>query len=205
MYTKLNLINHSYDIKDSNIVVFSQNVNPMCKKPVNAWKVITDCEIGSTKVINFPKGNKISVTDRYGNISEEIQYSNGDFYEIISTRNGNDIRNTIKNSKEYCFRIENKLPNSSVNVDIYKDEYLFKQLVNIKPNTCVNVDFINKIYIGIVHKVGENNIVKPCNLLGYCTELSIKNIKSADIVLIGGGYGINTKGYNFILDNVEMN
>ena len=201
---KLNLINHSNDQNNSEIVFFQKNVAASFGELSIAWRVVKNLGQGWEHVFVYPLTFKVSARDGYGNqITSPLDAENGQSFSVIKDASGDVLKldsTPAGSSKEVD--IKNSLPNSSVEAQIYKDGKLLASKTSVPPSQKAVFQFLPKLYVGVASQVVEGQVIDSAIISTINTELNLDGIASADIIMTGGGTGKDATAFEFHLENI---
>lgn len=201
---KLNFVNKSNDVNNSRVVIFQKQVNPDFNEEVIAWTVIQNCGQGMHHPFNYYVGVQLSVSDSYGNYTPTINASPGQLFIIEETPTGEILTYTGPASNPDEIQVLNAMPKGAFNANCYRSGKLLAQNRNLVPQQEAIFEFLPKIYIGVLSEVVEGQVLNSAVVSQVNTELSLFGIKSADIVMRGGGTGKEATPFTFDLENTVM-
>ena len=204
MAVKLNFINQSNDLNNSQIVIFQKNVSTDFDELAVAWKVIQYCGQGDNHPFTFPIALSVGASDSYGNYTPQIKAANGELYKMSLTASGNQLVAGGQGTSTKEVQVLNGLPKGAITASCYKDGRLLATKTSVAPQQKAVFQFKPTIWIGVVSQVEEGEVMNSAIISAVNTEISLLGIASADIVLTGGGPGPNSQPFAFNLDNVVM-
>lgn len=204
MAVKLNFINQSNDLNNSQIVIFQKNVATDFDELSVAWKVIQYCGQGDNHPFIFPMGLSVGSSDSYGNYTPQIKAQNGELYKMALTASGNQLVAGGPGTSPKEVQVLNGLPKGAITASCYKDGRLLATKTSIAPQQKAVFQFKPTIWIGVVSQVEQGEVMNSAIISSVNTEISLLGIASADIVMTGGGPGPNSQPFAFNLDNVVM-
>ncbi len=201
---KLNFINRSNDINNSEIVIFQKNVAEDFDEIAIAWRVIQNCGRNDNHPFNYPLNFKVCASDSYGNYTPKLTAYDGQAYEMVKDSSGDvlQLAQTPAVSPEEV-EVKNNLSLGSINANIYRDGKLIAAKTNMAPGQKSVFQFHPRIYIGVVSQIEEGQVMNSAIIQQINTEINLFGIQSADIVMTGGGAGPNATPFNFKLENIN--
>jgi hypothetical protein len=199
---KLNLIDHSNDQNNSEIVIFSKNVATSFEETAVAWIVVKNLGQGSHHPFVYPEQTDVAASDSWGNYTPQYAAAPGDAFQMIRMVSGNELQADGKSVSPEEIEIKNHLPTGSINALIYKDGKLFAHKTGIAPGQKAVFQFNPTIYIGVVSQMDQGQVMDAAILSDINTQISLLGITAADIVMTGGGAGANAEPFAFTLANV---
>ena len=203
MAIKLNLINRSSDVNNSDYVVFQENADTDVKVQTIAWKVVHNLGNGDNHPFVYSDGLKVSAKDANGNYMPQIKATPGSTYGVVMENSGHKLcQSTIPACTKTQTEVWNNLSKGSVDMQIYRDDRLLATKVNVPPGSKANFEFLPKLFIGVVSQVEEGDVMNSNVTVQYLQEISLLGITSADIVVTGGGAGVDATPFMFSLENV---
>jgi len=201
---KLNFINHSNDVNNSEIVIFAKNVATSFDELAVAWTVIRYCGQGDNHPFTYPMTQTISASDSWGNYTAQQNAPRGERFAMVLNNSGDQLVAQGPATSPREIQLLNALPKGAVNAQIYKDGRLFAIKTSIAPQQTAVFDFKPTIWIGVASQVEEGSVMNSAIVSYINTEISLLGIASADIVMTGGGAGPNATPFVFTLENVVM-
>ena len=199
---KLNLINHSNDKNNSEIVIFQKNEATSNEEIAVAWKVIKYLAQGWNHPFTYPITMFVGASDSWGNSSPQKEIVNGQQFSVVEDASGDILKYTGQASSPDEVEILNALQRGAINADIYKDGSLLATKTSISPGQKAVFQFNPTIWIGVASQIDEGAVMNSAILSEINTEISLLGLKSADIVMTGGGPGEDATPFVFTLQNV---
>lgn len=204
MDINLNFVNLSNDVNNSQIVIFQKNVSTDFDELAIAWKVITNCGRGDNHPFVFPMLTTVSASDADGNYMPQKRADNGQVFNVSRSTSGNvlALAGPAPTSRE--IQLRNDLSQGAITASIFKDNRLLAHKTGIVPGQKAVFEFKPTLWIGTASQIEQGAVMNSAVLSDINTELSLLGIKSADIVMTGGGGGTTATAYQFRLANVVM-
>ncbi|RKU04835.1 hypothetical protein C7H84_01325 [Burkholderia sp. Nafp2/4-1b] len=204
MDINLNFVNLSNDVNNSQIVLFQKNVSTDFDELAIAWKVITNCGRGDNHPFVFPMLTTVSASDADGNYMPQKRADNGQVFNVSRSTSGNvlALAGPAPTSRE--IQLRNDLSQGAITASVFKDNRLLAHKTGIVPGQKAVFEFKPTLWIGTASQIEQGAVMNSAVLSDINTELSLLGIKSADIVMTGGGSGTTATAYQFRLANVVM-
>ncbi|CAG9241402.1 Aromatic ring-opening dioxygenase LigA [Burkholderia diffusa] len=204
MDINLNFVNLSNDVNNSQIVIFQKNVSTDFDELAIAWKVITNCGRGDNHPFVFPMLTTVSASDADGNYMPQKRADNGQVFTVSRATSGNvlALAGPAPTSRE--IQLRNDLSQGAITASVFKDNRLLAHKTGIVPGQKAVFEFKPTLWIGTASQIEQGTVMNSAVLSDINTELSLLGIKSADIVMTGGGGGTTATAYQFRLANVVM-
>ena len=204
MDVKLNLINQSNSSNNTEIVIFSKNVETDFEEMATAWQVIKHLGQGDYHPFVYPSSYSVSTSDSWGNYTPQMDAMPGEVFAMAQDASGDVLmkKGTAASAQEIDIR--NDLAKGAINAYIYKDAKLFCEKCNIAPAEKAVFEFKPTIWIGVASQIEEGQVMNSAIISEINTEISLLGIASADIVMTGGGAGPDSQPFTFTLQNVVM-
>lgn len=200
---QLNFINNSNDRNNSQIVVFQKNQTSNYEEIAVAWKVIENCGQGWSHPFLYPMAMFISASDSWGNYSPLLPASNGQLFNVVENGSGDILQYSGQNAGSLNeIDVCNALNSGAMNANVYKDGRLLATKTGIAPQQKAVFEFKPTIWIGVTSQVTEGQLMNSAIISQINTEISLFGIRSADIIMSGGGPGPNSTAFTFTLQNV---
>ena len=199
---KLTFINGSNDKNNSQVVIFQKNEATAFEEIAIAWKVIEYCGQSWNHPFNYPMNMFVSASDSWGNYSPQKGATNGQQFSVVEDASGDILKYTGQSSSMEEVDVLNALELGAVNANIYKDGRLLATKTGIAPGQKAVFQFKPTIWIGVVSQIEEGQVMNSAILSQINTEISLFGIKSADILMTGGGPGPTSTAFTFNLQNV---
>jgi hypothetical protein len=201
---KLNFINRSNDTNNSHVVIFGRNVATAFNELPVAWQVIQRCGQGDNHPLVYPVTMTVSAGDSYGNFTPQLPAEFGQQFAMISTPSGDRLVQVGDSSSPDEVEVLNSLETGSIDAYIHKAGKVFATKTSIAPQQKAVFHFQPSIWIGAVSEIEEGATMNSAIVSSTNTEFSLFGILSADIVMTGGGTGIDAKPFEFNLENVVV-
>jgi len=199
---KLNFINNSNDRNNSRIVVFQKNEATDYEELAIAWKVIEYCGQGWNHPFTYPMTMFVSASDSWGNFSPQKTAGNGQQFQVVEDQSGDILKYAGAASSPNEVEVLNALQLGSVDANVYKDGRLLAAKTGIAPGQKAVFEFKPTLWIGVASQIEEGQVMSSAVLSNINTQLSLFGIKSADIVMSGGGPGPTSTPFQFTLQNI---
>lgn len=199
---KLNFINDSNDKNNSEIVIFQKNEATSYEEIAVAWRVIENCGQGWNHPFTYPMDMFVSASDSWGNYSPQKGASNGQQFSVVVDPSGDILKYTGQSTNQNEVEVLNALEIGAIDANVYKDGRLLATKTSVAPGQKAVFQFKPTIWIGVVSQIEEGEVMNSAILSQINTELSLFGIKSADIVMTGGGPGPNSTPFTFTLQNI---
>jgi hypothetical protein len=200
---KLNLINRSNDRINSRVVIFQKNEATNYEELAIAWLVVDNCGQNWNHPFTYPMQMFVSATDSWGNYSPMKDAWNGQKFQVVKDASGDTLKLAGLASSPNEVEVLNALELGAVNANIYKSGRLLAAKTNVAPGQKAVFEFKPTIWIGVASQVEEGEVINSAVLSDINTELSLFGIKSADIVMKGGGPGAASTAFTFTLENIQ--
>lgn len=204
MDIQLNFINQSNDTNNSQVVIFQKNVATNFSELAVAWQVIKNCAVGDNHPFVFPMTIDVGASDSWGNYTPHLPAQNGQLFAMQTSTSGDQLVMAGPATSPHEVQVLNNLSKGAINANIYKAGKLFATKTGVDPQEKAVFQFEPKIWIGVASEVEEGQILDEAIISNINTEISLLGIASADIVMTGGGPGVNATPFQFSLTNVVM-
>ncbi len=204
MDIKLNLINDSNDVNNSEIVIFAKNAATDVQETAVAWQVIKNCGRGDHHPFVYPMTTQVGASDSWGNFTPLLNAANGQQFSMVLDTSGDVLKLSGSASSPHEIEVLNALRQGAINAGIYKSGKLYAQETNVAPGQKAVFQFKPTLWIGVVSQAEEGEVMNSAILSSVNTELSLLGVASADIVMTGGGAGPSATPFEFTLANVEF-
>ena len=201
---KLNFINRSNDINNSEVVIFQKNVAETFDELAVAWRVIQNCGRNDNHPFNYPLQFQVCASDSYGNYSPELTAYEGQSFEMVKDTSGDVLKispTPAVSAQEV--EIKNNLSTGAISGNIYRDGKLLAVKTNVAPGQKGVFQFKPSIFIGTASQIVEGDVMNSAIIQQINTEINLFGIQSADIVMTGGGSGPGATAFSFHLENIN--
>ncbi|MDR6490840.1 hypothetical protein ACTJLC_00425 [Paraburkholderia sp. 22099] len=204
MDIKLNFINLSNDVNNSQVVIFQKNVSTDFDELAIAWKVISNCGRGDNHPFVFPMQTTLTASDADGNYMPRRPAQNGQMFSVTRAASGNvlGVAGAASSSRE--IQLRNDLRSGAITAGVFKDNRLLAHKTGIVPGQKAVFEFKPTLWIGTASQIEQGAVMNSAVLSDINTELSLLGIARCDIVMTGGGGGTTAVPYQFRLANVVM-
>ena len=204
MDIKLNFINQSNDMNNSQIVIFQKNVATDFDELAVAWLVIQNCGQGDNHPFTFPMTMAVGASDSYGNFTPQLTEQNGQMFHVTLSSSGDTLSYACPSTSSREVQLRNDLAQGAINGSIYKDNRVLATKTSIAPAQKAVFEFKPTIWIGAVSQSVQGQVMNSAIISDVNTELSLLGIASGDIIMTGGGPGTTSTAFAFTLENVVM-
>ena len=199
---RLNFINKSNDVNNSDVVVFQKNAATKAAKIAVAWQVIRNCGQGDNHPFTYPMAFAVGASDSWGNYTPQLAAQNGQLFAMGRTTSGDSLSYYGPATSPVEVQVVNHLPDGAISVGVYKVGKLAAIKTSIAPGQKAVFQFTPTIWIGVVSQVDEGSVMNSAVVSSINTQLSLIGIASADIVMTGGGAGPKATPFEFTFENV---
>ncbi|CAE6713716.1 hypothetical protein PQR12_08650 [Paraburkholderia nemoris] len=204
MDIKLNFINLSNDINNSQIVIFQKNVSTDFDELAVAWKVISNCGRGDNHPFVFPLLTTVTASDSDGNYMPQKVAQNGQMFSVSRAASGNVLAIAGASSSSREIQLRNDLRTGAISAGVFKDNRLLAKKTGIVPGQKAVFEFKPTLWIGTASQIEQGKVMNSAVISDINTELSLLGIARCDIVMTGGGGGTTAVPYQFKLANIVM-
>ena len=201
--TKLNFINRSNDFNNSRVLIFQKTTQSSFDGLTITWKVIKNCGQGDYHPFTYEYDMQVTFGDSYGNFTyPEIAYP-GDRFDMTAGSSGNIFqKSTSPAVNPFSIEVYNGLDKGSISTNIYKSGKLFATKNVVSPGQKAVFDFRPCIYVGVASEVEQGDAMDSAVLSEINKQIYLTGIASADLVMTGGGSGVNSTPFDFTLTNI---
>lgn len=201
---KLNFINKSNDINNSNIVIFQQNVAQEFGKIAVAWKVFKNCGVMENHPFEYSPNFGVTAADSYGNFCPMVPADAGNTYEFVENEFDFVLQVSARKAANPSeIEVTNLRRTGAIDVSCYRNMSPLAIRTKVAPGEKAYFEFEPRIFIGLAPEIQVGDILNSDIISTINTEINLLGITSADIVLTGGGAGQNSAPFNFVLENVK--
>jgi hypothetical protein len=204
MDIKLNFINRSNDVLNSDVVIFQKNIATDAEELAVAWTVIHDCGQNDCHPFTWPQDFQVSAGDSWGNYTALQVAQAGQLFQMKRTTSGDQLLQDGPSTSQNEIQVLNALTQGSISANIYKSGRLIATKTAVVPGQKAVFEFRPTIWIGVVSQVTQGQVITSAVMSTVNTEISLLGIASADIVMTGGGAGAPPPPFSFSLENVVM-
>lgn len=204
MDIKLNFINLSNDVNNSQIVIFQKNVSTDFDELAVAWKVISNCGRGDNHPFVFPLQTTVTASDADGNYMPQKVAQNGQMFSVSRAASGNVLGLAGASSSSREIQLRNDLRTGAISAGVFKDNRLLAKKTGIVPGQKAVFEFKPTLWIGTASEVEQGKVMNSAVISDINTELSLLGIARCDVVMTGGGGGTTAVPYQFKLANIVM-
>ena len=201
MDIEITFINKSSDKNNSEVVIFQKNVATSFEETAVAWKVIKNSGLNDTHKFLYSNHFDVSIVDSSGNHSNLQPAETGQKWDVVGASSGYalqlDSENTTNDDE---VEVNNSLPTGSIDAEIYKNGDLLATKTSVSPGQKAVFEFKPTIYVGVASDVEEGKVMPSAVLAKANQELSLYGIKTANLVMTGGGTGPNATPFQFELE-----
>ncbi|WBX78212.1 hypothetical protein PG911_08140 [Tenacibaculum ovolyticum] len=200
MDIEITFINKSFDKNNSSVVIFQKNAIPNYAETVVAWHVIKNCGYDWTHKFVYPMNFYAGAKDSYGNVSDLKLATNGQKWEVNYSDSGNTLQlSPVNAASTNEVEIKNNLTKGAIDTQIYRGGKLIASKTGVSPKEKAAFQFQPYIYVGVSSKAEEGVAMSSAILSAPFTKISLHGITNANLVMTGGGIGVNATPYKFEL------
>ncbi|CAE6735368.1 MULTISPECIES: hypothetical protein [Paraburkholderia] len=204
MDIKLNFINLSNDVNNSQVVIFQKNVSTDFDELAVAWKVISNCGRGDNHPFVFPLLTTVTASDSDGNYMPQKVAQNGQMFSVSRAASGNVLAIAGASTSSREIQLRNDLRTGAISAGVFKDNRLLAKKTGIVPGQKAVFEFKPTLWIGTASQIEQGKVMNSAVISDINTELSLLGIARCDIVMTGGGGGTTAVPYQFKLANIVM-
>lgn len=204
MDIKLNFINLSNDVNNSQIVIFQKNVSTDFDELAVAWNVISNCGRGDNHPFVFPLLTTVTASDSDGNYMPQKVAQNGQMFSVSRAASGNVLAIAGASTSSREIQLRNDLRTGAISAGVFKDNRLLAKKTGIVPGQKAVFEFKPTLWIGTASQIEQGKVMNSAVISDINTELSLLGIARCDIVMTGGGGGTTAVPYQFKLANIVM-
>lgn len=201
--TKLKFINRSNDCNSSHIVIFQKHEKTDFDELLIAWKIIKNCNRGDSHLFTYEYDLQVTSGDCYGNYTYPETVYPGDRFEMIANSAGDILQKSLHSAANAsCVEVYNGLDKGSISANIYRSGKLLACKNVIVPAQKAVFNFKPCIYVGVASEIEEGDIMDSAAISEINKQIYLTGIASADLVMTGGGSGVNSIPFEFTLENI---
>ncbi len=203
-FVQLQVINKSNDCNESQVLIFQKNVAPGFSEIAVAWMVIQNLGQGDRHPFKYQFSMQVDAADSWGNYTPQFPASPGQAYQMVKTCSGNELKNYGPGAAEATdIDVLNNLAQGAIAANIYRSGKMMATKTGIAPGQKAVFQFKPTIFIGVASQIIEGEILNSAILSSINTEISLLGLKSADIIMTGGGPGTTSTPFQFNLANQQ--
>lgn len=202
MDIRLNFVNQSNDVSNSQVVVFQRHTAGGADDLAVAWTVIKNCGQGSHHPFVFPLSLAVGASDSDGNFTPPLPAQNGQLFKMVLNPSGHQLVPAGEADNPQEVQVLNALDSGAIDALCYRAGRLLAVKQGVAPQQTASFQFKPTIWIGVVSQVQAGEVMNAAILSDLDTEISLLGIASADIVMTGGGSGAEAKPFAFELQNI---
>lgn len=200
---QLTLVNKSDSSTVPEVVVVQKNEIALVNGKVHAWHVFRNLakaqRVRFTCITNFT----MACVDSWGNYTPQCAVVQGKSYSISRAESGYSLKAAGAAFTANEFDFKNELPEGAINALVYNDGIQVASVSAILPGQKIRFLFNTELYIGVASElVRPGEELNDITLSELGTLLVLTGMRSADIVMTGGGHGPTAKPYKFMLENI---
>lgn len=196
------LINNSNSSGDIDVVVFQKNLAGDLSEDPIAWEMLQVNGPGDFESFVFGSQLMLSFNDSFGNYSPPQDVQNGDSFEVTTTMSGDEMNLAGLSPSPSEFQLVNSSSTTTIFGNVYRSGKILSKSPAINIGNTYAFQFNPTIWIGVVSGITEGEAIDSSTVSSVNTEISLLGIRSADIVLTGGGAGPSATPYSFSLTNI---
>jgi hypothetical protein len=202
MDIELNFINDSRCLNNAEVLIFMKNVATDTSSLIKAWHVIRYCAVGCSHPFVLSTDLEINVSDEYGNHSPRKISEPGGLYRVVSMPKGRWIGYAGVGAIGREVQVLNVMSRGAINVNAYSNGQQMASKTGVAPGQKAVFKFFPVLWITCASDVSIGQSLDSAIIDGVSTEMPLMGIKSADIVMTGGGSDMDAEPIVFSLENI---
>ncbi|CAE6812717.1 hypothetical protein R69658_05480 [Paraburkholderia aspalathi] len=207
MNVNLRFVNRSNDCGNSEVVLFQRNVIPDFDELAIAWKVIRFCGRDCIHPFVYSTDIEIALGDEHGNFSPRMSAQHGERF-VVGVHPTGRARLTAEPALAGGadggpeIQVANRMPRGAVNVNAFNADKLIAAKQAVAPAQKAVFRFTPALWIGVASQIEEGRALSSAVLSSDNTMLPLAGIAAGDIVMTGGGSGVDAQPFAFAFENV---
>ena len=198
----LQLINQSEEKNHSEVLIFQKNVATGFSELAVAWRVIQNLGQGDRHPFTYSTTLQVDAGDSWGNYTPQFTVAPGQAYQMSYARSGDQFLPYPPGAAAPTdIDVLNNLPQGAISCNIYRSGRLVATKTAVAPGQKATFEFKPTIFIGVASEITEGQFLDSAVLSQVNTEIFLLGLKSADIIMTGGGPGSDSKPFQFTLAN----
>jgi hypothetical protein len=205
--TQLKVINLCDSPKPQNIIFFQKNcARGNIDDSIIAWHVIHQLSYDHYYELNISNKLFASISDYYGNHKPQIKLRPGYSYKITQDTSQTRFIESGLGTHPLEIQVENTLNQGAYNINIFRNDKLLNRYNSLIPKEKTSFQFKYIIWVGVLPtiKEGEIILISEKELNTIFQQFYLVGVKKAELLLVGGGIGPESKPLTFHLTNVEQ-
>lgn len=205
--TQLKVINLCDSPRPQNIIFFQKNcARGNIDNSIIAWHVINQLSYDHYCEINLSNKLFASVSDYYGNHKPQIKLRPGYLYKITEDTSQTRFIESGLGTHPLEIQVENALNQGAYDINIFRNDKLLSRYSSLIPREKTSFQFKYILWAGVLPKVkeGEVILISEKEIDTIFQQFYLIGIKKAELILVGGGVGPESKPFTFHLTNVEQ-
>jgi hypothetical protein len=203
MDTTLNFLNCCEDQPTPSVLIFQHGSGGSGELAV-AWKVIRNCSPGWRHPFVFSHAPTLDLSDAFGNHLAPLDAPNGSAFELRPQTCGRTLARAGAAAHSSEIMVRNAMPKGAYRANLYSDGLLLATRSGLAPGSRAIFSFEPSIRIGAVYQAREGSVLAPAAICPDSVELSLRGVRSADLVMRDDEDGDGPSPYRFTLENVEL-
>ena len=200
---RLVFINKTMSVTPQTVLIFQKNISPDLSTMIMAWKIIKDCPVDWSHSFIYPTQLYVSCGDLHGNRMPRFAVQTGQALAVCKIGLTQKIIPSGQAQSPYEFEVRNELPQGAIDIFIFRGPEMLCRKTSVSPGQKGVFAFEPTLWIGAVSQVEEGAPLSSAIISQTTTIIPLVGIKSADIVMTGGGAGEATTPYRFSLENIH--
>jgi hypothetical protein len=203
MEIQLKLVNRSDDAGGADVVIFQKNLADPVDAPAVAWLVVSGFAPGQTYAFTYPTAVTVAASDSRGEPIPAVSAEAGQLFAVHASPDGDVLRCTDAAADERAIELRNGLAQAATDALVYRGGNVVAMKSAIPPEQTARFLFQPALWIGVAPMVRMGQVLDDLIMNDINTQLSLLDIRSADIIMSGGGGGGSpATPYRFEFDNV---
>ena len=182
--------------------MFQKNDIPAGRDTVLAWKVIENCGYGSCHPFEYSESIEIAAGDGYGNYSRKLPAAEGRHFAAMPAPVGRTFTARGRGPRADSISVENGLPRGAVSFNAIRSSRLLWKTPPMAPRQTALFRFEPALWVTLAAEAREGESLSASAVASASAVLGLGGVRSADIMMTGGGQGPNSAPIDFTLENV---
>lgn len=200
---QLTLVNYSASGSNPEVVIIQKNQVSLRNGKTIAWRVFNKLAPSQHVLFFYCTNFTIGCSDDYGNHSPQSAAIPGKLYSVLRTDAGIGLKLSGNAFAPDEIDISNNLSGGATNAWVFNEGLKMAGAADIVPGQTVNFHFIPQIWVGVASEaIIQGQELDGATISEIASEINLGGIRSADLVMTGGGKGPSAQPYRFTLENV---
>ena len=169
------------------------------------WLMLPQVRPGETRDFHYSLNQHVITVDTSGDYTARAEVKAGDVFALrMHNEESKGLEKIGENAASGHIEIRNDCARGAISVLVIKNESKLAQSVEFPPSTKVEFVVKPQLFVSVSTPVVEGRPVQSAWKTSVGSEITLRGIVHAEIVMTGGGLGPSATPITFKLENIDL-